>query len=562
MKSPIKFIHLLIITILFSIISCGPSGLVFEAEEINQPVNDFEKKEKLSEDELQSWYHSDIINDTIPGMSVDKAYNQLIRDQKGDTIIVAVVDSGVDIAHEDLDDKIWKNEDEIPGNNKDDDENGYIDDVYGWNFLGDINHENLEMTRIIRDYKDRFEGKSKEDISEENTEDFELYQKAKKEYNKKLQQAKSQQNYYTNILQQLKSARQSVGDSIGKENFTLEEVKSLKADSTGLQEKKNFLIQVMSNVGDDLSEAENQLQRGVDYFGDRVQYHYGKDLNATADRGDDPDDFDDTENYGNNDVDGPDPKEDVVMHGTHVAGIIAAERNNNTGINGVASNAKIMTLRAVPDGDEYDKDIAYGIRYAVDNGAKVINTSFGKYYSTHPDWVIEAIQYAAINDVLIVNAAGNEGIDLDEKRVYPNDQTPEDATEVADNFISIGAIGPNIGETLVAGFSNYGKANLDIFAPGASIYSTVPNDKYKFLQGTSMAAPAVAGIAAMIRSYYPELQAKQVKQVIMKSGIVYENEVVLGGDSDNKESLPKVSVTGKFANLYNALIEAHKMSNK
>jgi len=561
MKSPIKIIQLPIIVILLSFISCGPSGLVFEAEEINQPVNDFEKTEKLSEDELQTWYHSDIINDTIPGMSVDKAYKELIRDQKGDTIIVAVVDSGVDIAHEDLDDKIWKNEDEIPGNNKDDDENGYIDDVYGWNFLGDINHENLEMTRIIRDFEDRFEAKSKEDIADENKDDFELYQRAKKEYDKKLQKSKAQKNYYVNILNQLKSARQAIADSIGDENFTLQQVKNLKADTKDFKQKKNFLVQIMSNVGDDLSEAEEQLESGIDYYGDRVQYHYGKDFNATADRGDDPDDFDDTENYGNNDVDGPDPKEDVVMHGTHVAGIIAAERNNNTGINGVASNAKIMALRAVPDGDEYDKDIAYAIRYAVDNGAKVINTSFGKYYSTHPDWVIEAIQYAAKNDVLIVNAAGNEGINLDEKRVYPNDQTPEDATEVADNFINIGAIGPNIGETLVASFSNYGKANLDIFAPGASIYSSVPDDKYEFLQGTSMAAPAVSGIAAMIRSYYPDLSANQVKQVIMKSGILYENEVVLGGDPENKESLTKASVTGKFANLYNALIEAHKMSN-
>ena len=562
MKSPIKIIQLPIIVILLSFISCGPSGLVFEAEEINQPVNDFEKTKKLSEDELQTWYHSDIINDTIPGMSVDKAYSELIRDQKGDTIIVAVVDSGVDVAHEDLDDKVWKNQDEIPGNNIDDDENGYIDDVYGWNFLGDINHENLEMTRIIRDFEDRFEAKSKDDISDKNKDDFELYQRAKKEYDKKLQKSKAQKNYYVNILNQLKSARQAIADSIGDENFTLQQVKNLKADTKDFKQKKNFLIQVMSNVGDDLSEAENQLQRGIDYYGDRVQYHYGKDFNATADRGDDPDDFDDTENYGNNDVDGPDPKEDVVMHGTHVAGIIAAERNNNTGINGVASNAKIMALRAVPDGDEYDKDIAYAIRYAVDNGAKVINTSFGKYYSTHPDWVIEAIQYAAKNDVLIVNAAGNEGINLDEKRVYPNDQTPEDATEVADNFINIGAIGPNIGETLVASFSNYGKANLDIFAPGASIYSSVPDDKYEFLQGTSMAAPAVSGIAAMIRSYYPDLSANQVKQVIMKSGILYENEVVLGGDPENKESLTKASVTGKFANLYNALIEAHKMSNK
>ena len=562
MRSNNRLITLLLSVILLSFVSCGPTGLVFEATEIDRSANGLEKKEKLSEEELESWYHADILNDTVPGMSVERAYDSLIRQQEGDTVIVAVVDSGVDIAHEDLDDKIWKNQDEVPGNNKDDDENGYIDDVYGWNFLGDINHENLEMTRILRDYEDRFEGKSKDEIAEENHEIFESYKRAKEEYKKKLQQAKSQKTYYTNILQQLKSARQAVADSIGHEDFTLDEVKALETSSKDLSQSKNFLVQVMSNVGDDLSEAEEQLQRGVDYYSDRVKYHYGKELNATADRGDDPDDFDDTENYGNNDVDGPKPKEDVVKHGTHVAGIIAAERNNGIGMNGVASNAKIMAIRAVPDGDEYDKDIAYAIRYAVDNGAKVINTSFGKYYSTHPDWVIDAIQYAAENDVLIVNAAGNEGIDLDEKRVYPNDQTPDDATEVADNFINVGAIGPRIGESLVASFSNYGKANLDIFAPGASIYSTVPNDEYEFLQGTSMAAPAVSGIAAMIRSYYPDLTATQVKQVIMRSGIKYEEEVILGGDPQNKAPFTEIGVTGRFANLYNALIEAHKMSNQ
>lgn len=562
MKANTSKITLLFSFIILSFISCGPSGLVFEADEIQQSVNDLEKKEKLSDDQLQSWYHADINNDTIPGMSVKRAYDKLIRQQEGDTVIVAVVDSGVDIAHEDLADKIWQNKDEIPDNNIDDDENGYIDDVYGWNFLGDINHENLEMTRIIRDYEGQFKNKSKDDIADNQLETFELYKEAKEEYLQKLQKAKSQKNYYQNIAQQLKSARQAVADSIGKEDFTLADVKNLEANSEELKEQKNFLTRVMSNVGEDLTAAQEQLQRGIDYYNDRVKYHYGIELNATAKRGDDPDDFDDTENYGNNDVDGPEPKEDVVKHGTHVAGIIAAKRNNGIGMNGVASNTKIMAIRAVPDGDEYDKDIAHAIRYAVDNGAKVINTSFGKYYSTHPDWVIEAIQYAAENDVLIVNAAGNEGINLDEKRVYPNDQTPDEPTEVANNFINVGAIGPQIGESLVAGFSNYGKANVDIFAPGASIYSTVPNDEYEFLQGTSMAAPAVSGIAAMIRSYYPELTAAQVKQVIIKSGIKYEEEVVVGGNPQNKEPFTAIGVTGRFANLYNALIEAHKMNNQ
>lgn len=220
-----------------------------------------------------------------------------------------------------------------------------------------------------------------------------------------------------------------------------------------------------------------------------------------------------------------------------------------------------MPVRSVPDGDEYDKDIALSIRYAVDNGAKVINTSFGKYYSPHADWVYDAIKYAASKDVLIVNAAGNDGLDLDTVNVYPNDQI-DNGTEIADSFITIGALNYEYGENMVANFSNYGKVNVDIFAPGVQIWAPTPLNTYEFLQGTSMAAPAVAGIAAVIRSYYPKLSAPQVKKILMDSGISPNIDVILGGDPSNKQPFSSISKSGNIVNMYNAFIMADKLSRQ
>ncbi|MBT8271735.1 MAG: S8 family serine peptidase, partial [Bacteroidia bacterium] len=271
--------------------------------------------------------------------------------------------------------------------------------------------------------------------------------------------------------------------------------------------------------------------------------------------GDNPDDFS-SKAYGNNNVK---PIKKSESHGTHVAGILAAKRNNGLGVNGVANNAKIMVIRAIPNGDEYDKDVALAIRYAVDNGAKVINTSFGKYYSPHKDKVREAISYAASNDVLIVNAAGNEGIDIDKKDVYPNDATGV-GPEVSDTFITVGALTPKYGSGLVANYSNYGKINVDVFAPGSSIYSSIPENEYKSQPGTSMAAPAVAGLAALIRSQYPSLSASQVKTIILESGLPVKAKVIVGGNTNDVRPYGELSKSGRIANAYNALIMAAKMA--
>ena len=355
-------------------------------------------------------------------------------------------------------------------------------------------------------------------------------------------------------------AHEAVSRKIGKEDYTLEEVQNMEATTSEMQQYKAFITQVMTNVDGDMDDAFAQLQEAIDYFSNRLDTHFNLDLNARTVLGDDPDDLSDRD-YGNNDVTGPSADMEDITHGTHVAGIIAAERNNNLGIKGVANNVLIMPIRAVPDGDEYDKDIALAIRYAVDNGADIINTSFGKYFSTHPQWVIEAIQYADKNDVLIVNAAGNEGLDLDGTNVYPNDQFVDQPQEFSDNMITVGALNYDYGSGLVAGFSNYGKTNVDIFAPGTKIWSTTPNDKYEYLQGTSMAAPAVTGIAAMVRSLYPELSDEQVKEVILKSGVSSDASVIVGGEPSNTQEFASLSKSGKMANLYNALILANKIAN-
>ena len=501
----------------------------------------------LTDEEEKSWADKDLVNDTIPGMSVDKTYDELIKG-KGTAVIVAVVDSGVDINHEDLKDVIWTNTDEIPDNGKDDDKNGYIDDVHGWNFLGDVVEEQLEYARIVQKYESQFKDKSITQVAKADQANFKAYEEAKAEYDKEYEELIQQKTQYDQIVQAVENAHAAVSEKLGKEDYTLEELSALEATTDEMKRNKGILSQMLTYsetipeflelINGDLESMNTRLNSNLNLEG-----HYRDVL------GDNPDDIKDVV-YGNNNVIGPDPE--AALHGTHVAGIIAAERNNDIGMNGVANNVKIMPVRAVPDGDERDKDIALAIRYAVDNGAKVINTSFGKYFATNPQWVYDAIKYAAKKDVLIVNAAGNEGLDLDSgKTVYPNDQL-DNITEYANNVITVGAIGPKYGGQLVATFSNYGKSNVDVFAPGVQIWSTVPNNEYKFLQGTSMASPEVAGVAAMLRSYYPEYSASEIKQIILQSGIPTNTMVVVGGDANDNKKFSDLSKSGTMVNMYNA----------
>ncbi|QOG02969.1 S8 family peptidase [Flavobacterium sp. MDT1-60] len=502
------------------------------------------KKAPVTENELKRWSHLDLAKDTIAGMSVDKAYAELLQGKTGVKVIVGIVDSGVDIEHEDLKGMIWTNPKEIAGNGIDDDKNGFIDDVHGWNFLGDAVHENLEMTRVVKKGDD---GSA-------------AYKNALAQYTEKYEKALKDKQQVDFLL----DVHNTIKKELNKTTYKLEDLSKITSTDSKVSQSKMIMTQIFTNAGPTFDpEAELEDYRKQVY--DQLNYNLNKEFDGRKIVGDNPEDIKNN-HYGNNVVFGPDKEE--ALHGTHVAGIIAQVRGNNLGGDGIANNVEILTVRAVPDGDEYDKDIALAIRYAVDNGAKVINGSFGKSFSPHKQWVYDALKYAKKKDVLIVHAAGNDGYNIDETKNinYPND-SEDNVKEFTDNVITIGAINKAYGENVVAPFSNFGKINVDVFAPGEEIYATVPNNKYKYLQGTSMASPNAAGVAALIRSYYPNLKASQVKQILMDSGVALPPKVVLG-ENPNPDAEPvavsstESSKTAKMVNAYNALLMAEKMSKK
>lgn len=503
------------------------------------------KKVPLTDEEIKYWSHSDLVTDSIPGMSLDKAY-AFLQGKKGVEVVVGVVDSGTDLLHEDLKDVAWVNEKEIPSNGIDDDKNGYVDDINGWNFLGSIYKEHLEYQRIVKDPSIADEASVKE---------------ATKFYDEKVAAAKANEKRYGQMLKMVSNADDAISKHLSKSDYSKDDVTKIETEDTALKQSIEVAKQMYGFGLSSLTQAKQELSKLVENASSMLS---GEDLKKEyrSVLGDDPNTMDNI-SYGDA-ATGHSTKDEA--HGTHVSGIIAASRNNKLGMNGVATNVKIMAVRAVPDGDEYDKDVALGLRYAVDNGAKVINTSFGKGFSPKKEWVYEAILYAASKDVLIVNAAGNDGKNLDVEKTYPNDSR-DLVTEISDNVLTVGAMSANYDENLPASFSNYGKINVDVFAPGVQIYSTIPDGEYAKFNGTSMAAPSTAGVAALLRSYYPKLSASQVKHILMNSGTMIDFDVIKPGSSSREkpagEKVPfsELSVSGRVVNAYNALKMADYMVN-
>ena len=525
------------------LVACGGTSKI-----ASLPIETLEGKniptqvENPSKDELKTWPHRDLLTTGYPGISLAEAYKAL-KGRKAQTVIVGVVDSGVDINHEDLKSIIWTNPKEIPNNGIDDDKNGYVDDVHGWNFLGEINQDNLEYVRILK----------KGDTSDPD------YKRAEEKYDKEFKDANEKIELYSQIKERIAQSDALIQKHLGKKEYTEEDLDKIDASSLQLLGAVRGMKYLLSN-GVSVKETLEELSEGIKHYEDRLKYGLNKEFNPRAVLNDNPDDIND-KIYGNNNVIGP--TAEGALHGTHVAGIIAAVRHNNIGIDGVADHVRIMPVRTVPDGDEYDKDVALALRYAIDNGAKVINTSFGKEFSPHKEWVYDALKYAAEKDVLIVNAAGNDTKNIDTQLTFPDDNI--DGKEFTDTMITIGALNYEYNENLVASFSNYGKNNVDLFSPGVQIYATVPENKYKFLDGTSMAAPEVAGVAALIRAYFPKLKAREVKQILMESGLTPTvKEVLVGGRGEEGEAkrmlFSELSKSGKIVNAYNAIILAAQRS--
>ncbi len=503
------------------------------------------------------WHLLDKAKDGYYGVSADKAYDFIkTKKLKSNTVIVAVIDSGIDTLHEDLKPVLWVNPKEIPGNGIDDDKNGFIDDINGWNFLGgkdgrNVNEDSYEAARVYHNLKAKYQGKEKEDIDAKNLAEFVMWQKAK---TKVLGEDDSASGIDIVLLKRMLSTTQK-SDSIlkiamAKEVFTGTELDAFFPTEPSPKSAKGALLGLM--------KANNQLEATNKEFMEGFAEYVAGENKKEESKNTAPKNYraeivkDDESNinnrfYGNNDLMAGTP-----MHGTHCSGIIAAARNNGKGMDGIADNVRIMMLRAVPDGDEHDKDIANAIRYAVDNGAKIISMSFGKDFSPEKKWVDDAFKYAENKNVLLVHAAGNDSKNVDVEDNFPN-PIFLDGKSRANNVITVGASGDPKNGGIVASFSNYGKKEVDVFAPGVKIYATIPGgNQYGNLQGTSMACPLVAGIAALTLEYFPTLSAKQLKYVIEKSAQKPDYKVT-NPETGDMVNLSDLSKTGGVVNAYEAI---------
>jgi subtilisin family serine protease len=497
------------------------------------------------------WFLKDPESDRLQGVSAERAYNTLLKGRPSRTIIVGVIDSGIDINHEDLKDIIWVNEDEIPGNGIDDDKNGYIDDIYGWSFLGGKNGDNIvydtyELTREFVRFKRIFGDKTSSQISKKDKMEFDRWIKIKAEFEEKSTEATELYNQYGNLYKNISFANDTLKSILGISRITVQTLDTLRAEAPLLSFCKSAINIVFMNYGDvDVDKTLGDLKEYVDHLEGNALYRYNEEFDPRSIVGDNYANLYE-KGYGNNDVTGPD-----ADHGTHVAGIIAANRTNNIGINGIADNVKIMAIRAVPDGDERDKDVANAIIYAVDNGAQIINMSFGKSYSPQKEAVDKAVKYAESKGVLLIHAAGNDGKDLDKEPNYPT-RLYDDGKE-SSTWIEIGASSWGSDNEFVANFSNYSKRKVDFFSPGVEIYSTVPGNKYKHNDGTSMASPAAAGVAAILMSYFPELSATQVRDILRQSSRRFNELMVTRPGSDQNVKFSELSITGGLVNAYEAV---------
>lgn len=495
--------------------------------------------------EIVNWYNGK------SGMKTEKAYKKL-KKRKSETVIVAVIDSGIDIEHEDLAGKIWVNAGEIAGNGIDDDKNGYIDDVHGWNFLGGSNGEHqdnarLEKTRILAKLSKKYDGIDESTVASADKAEYALYMKVKEE----VETERAEYEAYLPQLEMLPAIMKQIPSMIeaqlGKADYTIEELQKWEPTDPQMSQLKGLAIAMKK--GDFTEETVKKQKEQIESM---LNYNLNVDYDDRSIIGDNVDDFTDV-HYGNNDVEGPD-----ALHGTHVGGIIGAVRGNDKGGDGVADNIKLMVLRAVPNGDEFDKDIALAVRYAVDNGAKVINMSFGKAYSPHAKEVYEAFKYADSKGVLLVHAAGNDAKDIDTEPNFPTYKYSFQP-ERLDHFLTIGASTrfpkdkkQGYGD-LAADFSNYGQVGVDVFAPGFEIWNTVPQSEYMKLQGTSMAAPMVAGVAALLKSYFPALTMSEIKSIILTSATPYKGSMQKMPGADTAVDFGKLSTTGGVVNVQAAV---------
>jgi subtilisin family serine protease len=519
-----------------------------------------------AETEKRNWFHSDFAKTGIYGVGTDSALEFLeSKGLKPTPVVVGVLDSGVEIDHEDLKNDIWTNPKEKPGNGKDDDKNGFVDDIHGWDFCAgandqDYKEDSYEATRVVVQFTPMFNsGNKKSDLEniKKHPAEYQMFLKAKKLWADKYYSAKaeleSEGSENANILAFLESLKTYTKG----EKLTTEYVAALPETNPEEQENKSRVQYIIDNnpefagmtMDEIIAKAKEEFDSAEKQTGDDLKFAYNTEYNPAKGK------FD-KKVYGNNEVEGPD-----AFHGTHVSGIIGAERGNGIGMDGVAGGlVKIMSVRTVPDGDERDEDVAAAIRYAADNGAKILNMSFGKPFSPKKDLVYEAIQYASQKGVLMFHAAGNDNKDLDYETNYPSNYKDNEMQSIANNWVTVGA-STRDAENLKASFSNFGTVKVDLYAPGTEIYSTVPDQNYKYAQGTSMASPVAAGCAALLWAYFPDLTAEQVKEILFET-VNKSDVVVKTGSEDDERKFSNLSETGGVIDVNKAVRLAYEKYGK
>ena len=514
----------------------------------------------------KGWHLLDRETDGYYGISLRKAYD-LLANRQSQPVVVAVIDSGIDTTHEDLRSRLWYNSKELPSNGIDEDGNGYADDKHGWNFLGskdgrNVEKESSEAARLYHVLSPVFEQQSPDTgaMDARQREQYALWQQVSRAV-----QVTDEDRFLLKLVgriqETLKGYDSIITAQLGTNEYNAIDLEQFHpADANGKKAKLNYLrIYELLQIDPEMTNIEF-LEEMSEFIASKEDLIYLKERPAVNHRreitGDDDGNWN-SRDFGNADVMGA-----SAMHGTHVAGIIAADRHNGVGVEGVADKVQIMPIRVVPKGDEHDKDVALGIRYAVDNGARIINMSFGKSVSPHKRWVDEAVQYAASKNVLLVHAAGNDASNLDSVPNFPNPRFVHGGE--AANMITVGASSDSsLKGGLIADFTNYGQQTVDVLAPGVKIYSTVPSgNKYSFQQGTSMAAPVVSGIAALLLSYFPDLSAADLKHIIEASAdTTYRQAVFARPGSAGKNELPMAAAcrTGGVVNAARAVQMALEM---
>lgn len=490
---------------------------------------------------LKNWMHSDFQATGVYGVNTLKAKEFLKEyNRKPQNIVVGVLDSGVEYFHEDLKNNMWVNPKEKADDKKDNDKNGYVDDIHGWNFVTDKNGNNYaedsyELTRQFAKLHRFFQTPSNKTS---NAKEYKRYLTLANEFyptRSKYELSKTMAQARLDYMTPRVNALNAVAGDVVASKATLAALDTDNALALeGLQifndmNEKDYRGKKVSQV---TKSYINRLEAQIKGAENSLKYSYNVDYNPQEGIG---------KKYGNNDVNGL-----ASFHGTHVAGIIAAEWDNGKGMMGTGggSNVKIMGVRIVPDGDERDQDVANGIRYAVDNGAKILNMSFGKLVDDNSPLVMDAFKYAESKNVLIVKAAGNNNLDVDQTTLYP--LTLVNGKQYSPTTITVGA-NTRDADDLRARFSNWGRAAVDVFGPGTQIYSTVPGtNKYQFAQGTSMASPAVAGVAALVWSHYPKLTAKDIKQILIET-------------VNKNDQLKEYAVSGGVVDSYKAVQRAEEI---